>query len=62
MHIKKTLSFEISEVMAKKWKAYSDGELITNCLEVFTRRVFSRKEICSGATKSVSVYRGKAKR
>ena len=30
------LSFEISEVIAEKGKAYSDGEFIKNCLELYT--------------------------
>ena len=32
------LSFEIFEVIAKKGKAYSDGEFTKNCLEVFPRK------------------------
>ena len=44
MHMKKTLSFEISEVIAEKGKAYSDSEFIKNCLDLFTRRVFPEKK------------------
>ena len=38
------LNFEIFEVIAEKGKPYSDGEFIKNCLEVFTRRMFTEKK------------------
>ena len=53
------LSFEISEIIAEKGKAYSDGKFIKNCLELFTRRVFPKTAVDQ---LSVSVYRGKANR
>ena len=34
------VSLELSEVIADKGKAYSDGEFIKSCLKLFTRRVF----------------------
>ena len=32
------MRFEISEVIAEKGKAYSDGEVIKNCLELFPKK------------------------
>ena len=38
------LSFEIFEIITEKEKVYSDGEFIKDCLELFTRRMFSEKK------------------
>ena len=60
------LNFEIFEVIAIKGKAYSDSELIKNCLEVFTERMFPEKKCvveqgfsnfyCYGAHEEVDHY------
>ena len=39
----KETEVEISAVIGKKEKAYSDGEFIKNCLELVTRRMFPEK-------------------
>ena len=41
---KKETEVEISAVIGKKEKAYSDGEFIKNCLELVTRRMFPEKK------------------
>ena len=38
------LSFEIFEIITEKEKVYSDDEFIKDCLELFTRRMFSEKK------------------
>ena len=57
------LSFEVSELIAEKEIAYSDGEFIKNGLQLFTRRTFPEKNVqWTNYGKSSSVYSGKANR
>ena len=39
------LSIEISKLIAENEIAYSDGEFIKNCFELFTKRMFPEKYV-----------------
>ena len=47
------LSFKIAEAIAEKRKPYSNGEVITNCWEMFTKNVSLEKK---NLVKQISLF------